>query len=247
MNIEEFSQGNSFVHQLDPRSKIVAAVVYSVVVALNHSVSACMAALVFPLVLICAARIEAKRVVARLALANLFIVFLWAVLPFTAHGQVIGSVGPIPVYEDGVRQALLITVKSNAILMTILVLLGTSSVLTLVHALSHLGVPSKLVHLFFFCFRYFHVIHEEFQRLTKAMKIRGFKPGTNLHTYRAYAYLVGMLLVRSFDRSKRILAAMKCRGFKGEFYILHHYSMKSHDYALAASSIIFSAAVLAVR
>ena len=103
-----------------------------------------------------------------------------------------------------------------------------------------------MVHLFFFCFRYIHVIHQEYQRLTKAMKIRGFKPRTNLHTYRAYAYLVGMLLVRSFDRSRRIVAAMKCRGFNGPFYILHHYQMKRYDYVVAASSLAFSVALLAM-
>ncbi len=127
------------------------------------------------------------------------------------------SVGPVAIYREGVISALAITLKSNAIILTMIVLLGTSPVFTLVHALSHLGVPDKLVHLFFFCFRYVHVIHEEFHALATAAKVRGFRPGTNRHTYRTHAYLVGMLLVRSFDRSARIVAAMKCRGFKGKF------------------------------
>jgi cobalt/nickel transport system permease protein len=53
--------------------------------------------------------------------------------------------------------------------------------------------------------------------------------------------------VRSFDRSKRIMQAMKCRGFRGKLYILHHYQMKQSDYALAGSSIAFSALLWAVR
>jgi cobalt/nickel transport system permease protein len=53
-----------------------------------------------------------------------------------------------------------------------------------------------------------------------------------------------MLLVRSFERSQSIVAAMKCRGFKNRFYILHHYNMKSADYALAASTMLFSAGLL---
>ncbi len=129
----------------------------------------------------------------------------------------------------------------------VIALLGTSPVFNLVHTLSHMGFPNKLVHIFFFCFRYIHVIHEEYHRLVKAMKIRGFQPRSNIHTYRAYAYLVGMILVRSFDRSKRILAAMKCRGFRGKFYILHHYEMKKYDYFMAISSVMFSVALLAVK
>jgi len=56
-----------------------------------------------------------------------------------------------------------------------------------------------------------------------------------------------MILVRSFDRSKRILAAMKCRGFKGRFYIIHHYEMRKCDYFMAISSVMFSAALLVVK
>ena len=247
MQIEEFALGDSYVHRLDTRVKIVVALVFSIVAALNQSVQAADAALIFPAVLVVAARISIKAVLYRLAVVNLFVAFLWFFLPFTVAGEVVYSFGPLEVSREGLHQAALITLKCNAIVMAVIALLGTSRVFTLVHALSHLGVPDKLVHLFFFSFRYIHVIHEEYHRLVNAMKIRGFKPGTNTHTYRTYAYLVGMLLVRSFDRAGRILAAMKCRGFKGKFYILHHYEMKQSDYVLAASGVIVSGLLMVVR
>ncbi len=171
---------------------------------------------------------------------NGFIVFIWFFLPFTVPGHTIYTLGPLTVHKEGILEALLITLKSNSILLMAIALLGTSQIFTLAHGLSHMWVPDKLVHLFFFCFRYIHVIHDEYHRLINAMKIRAFKPKTDMHTYRAYAYLVGMLLVRSFDRSRRILQAMKCRGFTGKFYLLHNYQMKGHDYALAGTSIAFS-------
>lgn len=247
MDIEEFALGNSFVHRLDPRVKIICAVIFSTVVAVNHWILAAALAILFPMVLIVAARINVRRVLSRLAVVNTFILFLWLFLPFTFPGEVIYSLGPLEIHREGLLYALLITLKSNAIVLMVIALLGTSPVFNLVHALSHMGIPDKLVHIFFFCFRYVHVIHEEYHRLAKAMKIRSFQPRSDIHTYRAYAYLVGMILVRSFDRSKRILAAMKCRGFKGRFYILHHYEMKKFDYLMAISSVMFSAALLVVR
>jgi cobalt/nickel transport system permease protein len=247
MDIEEFALGDSFVHKLDPRVKIICAFVFSTVVALNHWISAAAVAIIFPLVLIVAARINIGRVLSRLAVVNTFVLFLWFFLPFTFPGEVIYSVGPLEIHHEGLLYALLITMKSNAIVLMVIALLGTSPIFSLVHALSHMGVPDKLVHIFFFCFRYVHVVHEEYHRLATAMKIRGFKPRSDIHTYRAYAYLVGMILVRSFDRSRRILAAMKCRGFRGKFYILHHYEMKRCDYLLAISSVAFSAALLVVK
>ncbi|MGO9571882.1 MAG: cobalt ECF transporter T component CbiQ [Desulfomonilaceae bacterium] len=247
MDIEEFALGDSWVHQSDPRVKILATFLFSVVVAVNSSLLASALALIFPIVLVISAHLNVKKVLIRVAVVNGFILFLWLFLPFTFPGEIVYSLGPLDIHREGLLYALLVTVKSNAIVMTVIALLGTSPIFTLVHALSHLWVPAKIVHLFFFCFRYIHVIHEEYHRLLNAMKIRGFRPRTDMHTYRAYAYLVGMLLVKSFDRSKRILAAMKCRGFKGKFYILHHYGMKKLDYLLGTVTILFSLTLIVLK
>ncbi|MGO9119089.1 MAG: cobalt ECF transporter T component CbiQ [Desulfomonilaceae bacterium] len=247
MDIEEFSLGDSWVHHADPRVKILATLIFAVVVALNHSLLASTLALTFPIVLVIAARLDLKKVLVRLALVNGFVVFLWFFLPFTFPGEIVWSLGPLDIHREGILYSLLITLKSNAIVLMVIALLGTSPVFNLVHALSHMWVPGKIVHLFFFCFRYIHVIHEEYHRLVNAMKVRGFKPGTNMHTYRTHAYLVGMLLVMSFDRSKRILAAMKCRGFKGKFYILHDYGMKKADYVLGTVTILFSLTLMVLK
>jgi cobalt/nickel transport system permease protein len=53
------------------------------------------------------------------------------------------------------------------------------------------------------------------------MRARAFVAGSNRHTWRSLGWLLGMLLVRSLERSRRILAAMKCRGFSGRFYLVN--------------------------
>ena len=82
--------------------------------------------------------------------------------------------------------------------------IASTRIFTIGHAMHKLDVPTKLVQLFFFTFRYIHVIYREYLRLVNAMKIRGFAPSTNLHTYKTFAYLVGMLLVKSSDRAKSV-------------------------------------------
>jgi cobalt/nickel transport system permease protein len=71
------------------------------------------------------------------------------------------------------------------------------------------------------------------------MKVRAFRPRMDRHTYRTYGYLVGMLLVRSLERSERIVAAMKCRGFRGRFYLLEHFAFSRRDawFAVAAAAL----------
>ncbi|MEJ2716267.1 MAG: cobalt ECF transporter T component CbiQ [Deltaproteobacteria bacterium] len=244
MKIEEFALGDSIVHRLDPRVKIVSALAFAVAVAVNHSLTATLVAILFPVSLILAARMDLGRVLVRLALVNGFIAFLWIFLPFGVPGETIYSVGPLHVTREGLYTAMLITAKSNSIVLATIALLGTSPVFDLAHALSHLGCPDKLVHLFFFSFRYVHVIHDEYHRLRRAAKVRAFHPRTDIHTYRTFAYFIGMLLVRSFQRAQRILDAMKCRGFRGKFYILHHYNMSRSDYAVGSASALVSVGLL---
>jgi cobalt/nickel transport system permease protein len=78
------------------------------------------------------------------------------------------------------------------------------------------------------------------------MRVRGFVPRTNMHTYKSYAYLVGMLLVRSYDRAERIHKAMLCRGFNRKYYSLTQFSLKMEDiFCLSLmSAVILGLAVL---
>lgn len=108
-------------------------------------------------------------------------------------------------------------------------LAATMPVFTMGRAMNYLRVPSKLVQLFIFTYRYIHTIYREFFRLKDALDIRGFIPKTNIHTYRTYAYLIGMLIVKSHDRAERVHAAMLCRGFNGKFFDLTEFSIKKND------------------
>lgn len=103
------------------------------------------------------------------------------------------------------------------------------------HALFALKTPARLVHLMMFTIRYIDVLREEYQRLRTSMKLRGFRPRSNWHTYRSYGYLVGMMLVRAIERSERILTAMKCRGFNGRITLLEGFQLRRSDLAFAAA------------
>lgn len=81
-----------------------------------------------------------------------------------------------------------------------------------------LGIPEPLVQIVLLVQRYAATITEEIRRLRVAWRARGFVPGTNSHTYRTLALGIGSVLVRSGDRGERVAAAMKARGFHGEFH-----------------------------
>lgn len=229
---QAFDTGDSIVHNLDPRAKIIVACAFSVVVALCDRFWAVVPAIALALLLIALSRLPFAAVFSRLLVVNGLILFLWLFLPFTVSGSPLLIIGPLTATKEGITYVSLITLKANAIIIALLALLATISIFNLGRAMRRLYIPSKLVHLFLLTYRYIHVIHTEYQRLMKATKIRGFRPKTNLHTYRTYAYLLGMLLVRSHERAQRVRAAMLCRGFNERFYDLSEFTWKRSDVAL---------------
>jgi cobalt/nickel transport system permease protein len=220
---EPFASGDSMIHRLDPRMRVSATVVYSFVVALSYQFPVLIMALVLSAILIAISRVKIKKVLKRIALVNTLIFLLWLVLPFTFNGEVLTRIGPFAIYRPGVTLAAQITLKSNTILLAFIALIATMPFATLGHALHQLRVPQKIVHLLLMTYRYIFVIEQEYKRLLRAAKIRGFQPGTNINTYRTFSYVIGMLFVRSAVRAERVQQAMLCRGFKGKFYNLQEF------------------------
>ena len=231
---EPFATGDSVIHQLDPRIRVAFATLYVFVVALSYQFSVLILSLLISSALIAVSKISITDVFKKMIWVNALIFLLWLLLPFTFKGDVLTRIGSIAIYRPGVILAAQITLKSNAILMAFIALIATMSFATLGHALYRMRVPEKIVHLLLMTYRYVFVIEQEYLRLIRATKIRGFRPGTNANTYRTYAYVIGMLFVRAAVRAERVHQAMLCRGFRGRFYSLQEFNIGSESWMFAA-------------
>jgi cobalt/nickel transport system permease protein len=227
----------AYLSSVDPRAKVLSAVVFSVLAALVQSLPAVCAALGVSIMAWFLSGVSLNATIKRLLPLNAVFLFLAICLPFTTPGQPMAVLGAFGLSREGLWLAAAIALKGNAIVLVMIDLLGAMEPATLGHALNHLRVPQKLALLLLFTIRYLDVLHQEYARLRAAMRVRAFRPGMNRHTYRAFGYLVGMLLVRSLDRSERILAAMKCRGFAGRFYLLDHFVFTKSDLPFCAASL----------
>ena len=69
--------------------------------------------------------------------------------------------------------------------------------------------------------RYIFVFLHEMTRMYRGMRVRGFVPGTDIATMNAMGNFLGMLFVRSFERTQRVYDAMLCRGYDGCFPFLY--------------------------
>jgi len=231
---EPFAAGPSLMHRIDPRYRITVAVAFSFVVALADRFIPLGAAVGIAGALAVLARLNLGQVGRRLSVVIGFLALMWVALPLTMGGAVVIPVGPLVLSRRGILLSAVISLKTIGILVGFTALIATIPLSTLGHALGRMKVSKKIVYLLLMTYRYIHVLENEYRRMVRAIRMRGFRPRTGLHTYQTYAYLIGMLFVRSVARAERIAGAMRCRGFTGRFHSLV-------DFAPTPATFVFTA------
>ncbi len=220
---EKFISGPSIIHQLAPKTRILGAAAVSVAAALCDHVGLISIYLCMAVSFIWLAQLKPKDIFPRIKPLFWFLLMIWVVLPITFEGKIVYEYSILKISEPGIVMCAKITLKSITILLVFTSLIATMTIASLGAGLHQLNMPDKLVFLLLMTYRYIAVIQEEYHRLLRAAKFRGFKPGTNLHSYKTFAYLAGMLFVRASIRAKRVHQAMLCRGFNQKFHSLDVY------------------------
>ncbi len=220
---EKFASGQSFIHKLDPKIRILASFFLSIATALCDNFYIAMVYFFISIVLVTMGRLKFIDVVKRLKPLLWFLLMIWIIIPLTFEGNTLYQYSWFKLTDAGVILCCKITIKSITILLVFTALIATMTVASIGNGLHRLYVPDKMVFLILMSYRYISVIEEEYKRLLRAAKFRGFKPKTDLHSYKTFAYLAGMLFVRASLRAQRVYQAMLCRGFNQKFHTLDVY------------------------
>lgn len=232
---------------VSPSIRVGTAVAFAIATVALDRLPLLALALAIAVVLAALARLPAASTARRLAGMDAFMLCVLVFLPFAVPGTPLFAVAGLSASAEGLRQAAAIVLTANAIVLAVLALVGTLEPVSLGRALAALKVPDKVVHLLLFTVRYIAVLKSEYQRMVLAMRARGFRGRGNRHTWNSFGWLFGMLLVRSFERSERIQAAMKCRGFSGRFYLVGEEIDSPADLPFAAGFGLLLALLLAAE
>lgn len=231
----------------DPRLRVAAALAFALVTLNLNAFLALIAALGLGLLFARSGGQPWDQLVRRLLPVEGFLVVLVLTLPFSVPGEPILTLGTLVASAEGMARALGILLKANAVVLALLGLVGSLEPMVLGHALGRLSVPEKLVHLLLQTVRQIHLLDQEQRRLRQAMRARAFRPRSDRHTWNSYGWLIGMLLVRSLARSRRVLGAMRCRGFQGRLYLLDTPSWSDGDSLFAAGLGLVLVGLLALE
>lgn len=227
ITIGQHFPGNSVLHRCDPRLKLVATIAYIVVlfVAPNPVGLALSIALLAALYKI--ARIPGKMILKSLkpivpivlftAVLNLFFV--------TGEGEPLVHIWVLKIYAEGIRYAILLTIRVCALIAGTSLLTYTTSPIVLTDAIENLLRPLAKIHfpvhelamMMTIALRFIPTLIEETEKIMNAQKARGamLDNGTFTQRIKALVPVLIPLFISAFRRADELAMAMESRCYHG--------------------------------
>jgi cobalt/nickel transport system permease protein len=235
---DQYFHRQSVVHQLDPRVKVVATLLYIFAVGVTPEGVWWAFLVQFGLLLmvILLANLNVFYTIRRSFIAAPFILAALAV-PFTTPGPALFQV---PGLEWTITQTGLIRLGSILfrawLAVQAAILLGaTTRIPDIFWALGALRFPRSLIATIRFMYRYLFVLADEASRMLRARAsrsptIKGAVRPSMIWQGKVAGSMVGSLFLRSIERSERVYNAMLSRGYDGQMRSLIHFEMHQKDW-----------------
>lgn len=225
--LDRLATGDTVIHRLDPRVKVVIAALFVVCVVSfdKYAIAAMLPFAVFLMIIMGLGEIPAGYVITKLVITSPFAVMVGIFNPLLDQ-QTVLHLGSWAI-SGGWVSFLSILLRFGLTVAAMLVLIATTGFNQVCMALERLGIPKIFAVQLLMLYRYIFVLLEEGQRMHRARSLRSFqKRGMEM---KQYAYLLGQLLLRTIDRGQRIHLAMLCRGFDGTIRIRQTLRLTTRD------------------
>lgn len=214
--LELLADGDSPIHALDARAKVLVTFVFIIaVVSCNrYEIARLLPFFIFPAVMIALSGLPPLYIARKIALISPFVLMIGLFNPFFDRA-ILYQIGPLGI-SGGWISLLSLFIRSLLTVGSAFVLVGTTGFTAVCQALERLGIPQVLAVQLLFLHRYIFVLADETERATRARQLRSCgKKGVGVASFGS---LVGHLLLRTWQRADRIHTAMLARGFVGRFH-----------------------------
>ena len=226
ITLGQYFPGNSFVHRLDPRTKLILLVAY--IVALFTAVSWISYGLCFAFLALTIAisTIPLKSIVRGMKPLVFVLIFTGLLnLFFTAGETVLVKFWVITITLEGAVRAVFMVVRILMLITATFLLTYTTSPIALTDGLEALLSPLKVfrvpVHelsmMMCIALRFIPTLIEETDKIMSAQKARGadFESGSLLDRVKALVPILVPLFISAFRRADELATAMECRCYQG--------------------------------
>ncbi len=223
----QYCEGKSLLHRMDPRAKIIASILYIVVIFLADNLLSFGLLTLSALSLVWVSGISPRIILKGMKALTLIIVFTSVINIFWMTGEtLLVSFGIIHIYLEGILNAFMIALR------IIILLVGTSVFMTytttpiaLTDGLEQLLSPLKKLRLpvhefsmmMTIALRFIPTLVEETQKIMNAQKARGadFSTGSLMQRAKALIPILVPLFISAFRRAEELATAMECRCYTG--------------------------------
>jgi cobalt/nickel transport system permease protein len=220
--LSQWSNRDSFIHRLDPRTKLVLLIAFIVSLALFRRLTVLHFALGLTALVLCAAvsGLPTWRVVRQ---------SLWAV-PFVGFFA-------ICIYIAGdAQRAWIVLAKSYLSAFSVLLAISVTPLPKLMGAAAYFRVPGFLLEVTQLTYRYLFVLREEAQTMQLAFLSRNGRPGKR--ALNAAAGMVAVLFTKAQMKSTRVHLAMLARGYSGKLSSSETRPWRTVDIVWAVMGIV---------
>lgn len=252
ITIGQFFPGDSIIHRLDPRFKIIITLVYIVMLFTGDSMACLAVGAVFTAMAIILSKIPFKMFLKSIKPIFPFLL-LTAVLNilFVRTGDVLFEWHFLKITTEGVNISVFMIIRITLLIMGSSLLTYTTSPITLTDAIERLLSPLKkikvpvheLAMMMSIALRFIPTLIEETDKIMSAQKARGAEIDTGSFMTRAknMISILVPLFISAFRRADELATAMECRCYNGGEGRTRLRQLKSaaRDYIALAVTVLF--------
>ena len=224
ITIGQYIPGESFIHKLDPRTKILISFLFIISLFIIDKFVGYIFVVAFLALVVYIAKISPRYLYKGLKPVFLLIA-LTAILNIfmLREGRLIFHLGFIKIYESGIRTAFFMAIRLILLIMGTSVLTLTTSPIELTDGIERLLRPigkeiaHELAMMMTIALRFIPTLTEETDKIMKAQKARGadFETGNIIQKAKSLIPLLVPLFISSFRRADELAMAMEARCYRG--------------------------------
>lgn len=226
ITLGQYFPGNSVIHRLDPRTKLLMLVVYIVALFLADNWVAYLVVLGFLITVIALSTIPVKSILRGMKPLLMILIFTGILnIFFTTGDTLLVEFWVIKIYLEGIARAIFMMVRILMLITGTFLMTYTTSPIALTDGLESLLGPLKKIKLpvhelsMMMCIalRFIPTLIEETDKIMSAQKARGadFESGRLMQRVKALIPILVPLFISAFRRADELATAMECRCYQG--------------------------------
>ncbi|HHV56884.1 MAG TPA: energy-coupling factor transporter transmembrane protein EcfT [Firmicutes bacterium] len=225
ITLGQYIPGNSLLHRLDPRTKILGSILYIIALFVLNDLPGYVIITAFSFALIFLSGLSWRYVLRGVRPIFYIVLFTLVLNFFLTPGRVVWQLGPLKATAEGIRLGIFMGWRLLLLVLTTSLLTLTSSPIALTDGIEYLlnpfrgiGVPAhELAMMMTIALRFIPTLLEETDKIMKAQMARGadFETGNIVQRARGMIPLLVPLFVGAFRRADDLATAMEARCYQG--------------------------------